>query len=136
MKWICQWMCNTFVTGSTLLTVKELIEGYMKNHVKEISPAELKNKLENNAVRLIDVREWNEYIYCKIEGAEIIPLRKIYDANLSADKEDEIVLYCHIGSRSYHAAQVLKEKGFKNVYNLRGGIDAYSVEVDPDIPRY
>lgn len=108
----------------------------MNNQVKEISPADLKEKLENDEFLLIDVREWNEYIYCKIEGSEIIPLRKIYDVNLPADKEVEIVLYCHTGSRSYHAAQVLMEKGYKNVFNLCGGIDAYAVEVDPNIPRY
>lgn len=108
----------------------------MNQTVKQITPRELKQRLENGEMVLIDVREYNEWIYCRIEGAELIPLRKIYTEHIPATEEAPIVLYCHTGQRSYQAAQILQERGYANVYNLQGGIDAYAQLVDPDIPRY
>lgn len=91
--------------------------------------------MEHDNVKLIDVRDYNEWIYCRIEGAELIPLPKIYDTNIPRD-DQSIVVYCHTGQRSHHAAQVLLQRGFTDVYNLEGGIDAYARTVNPDIPRY
>ena len=108
----------------------------MNKEVKEITPKELEKRLNKNEIQLIDVREWNEYNYCRIEGAEVITMTNIYSAVINPEEGKDMVVYCHTGVRSYHAAQILMERGFENVYNLRGGIDAYSVEVDPEIPRY
>jgi len=108
----------------------------MNESVQQYTPNELKEKLENDEAVLIDVREPREWNYCKIEGAELIPVREIQNAEIPTEDSKDIVLYCHTGQRSYFAAQVLQKRGFENVYNLQGGIDAYSREVDPDIPRY
>jgi sulfur-carrier protein adenylyltransferase/sulfurtransferase len=108
----------------------------MNGSVEQYTPQELKKKIGNDEVVLIDVRESREWNYCKIEGAELIPVREIQNADIPTDDGKDIVLYCHTGQRSYFAAQVLQSRGFENVYNLQGGIDAYAREVDPDIPRY
>ncbi len=108
----------------------------MTQNVNEITPKELEKKLADDEVQLIDVREWNEYNYCRIEGAEVITMDNIYNAVINPEQGKDMVVYCHTGIRSYHAAKILMDRGFENVYNLRGGIDAYSIEVDPEIPRY
>jgi len=107
----------------------------MDETVKKITPQGLKERLKNDDIVLIDVREYNEWIYCRIEGAELIPLAKIYDRNIPRE-DKSIVVYCHTGQRSYHAAQVLLQRGYTDVYNLEGGIDAYARTVNPEIPRY
>jgi rhodanese-related sulfurtransferase len=87
--------------------------------------------------RLIDVREESEYRTAKIEGSELKPLGQIANwANELADKGEEIVLHCHHGMRSDRACQYLAAQGFTNVKNLIGGIDEWSLKVDPSVPRY
>ena len=108
----------------------------MNTSVNQCTPEQLQEKLEGNEVVLIDVREKREWNYCKIEGATLIPLREIQQAEIPDEENKDIVLYCHSGQRSYFAAQVLQNRGFDNVYNLIGGIDAYAERVDPEIPRY
>jgi rhodanese-related sulfurtransferase len=103
----------------------------------EISSQELAEKLKGpNPPLVIDVREPNEYRFCHIEGAQLKPLGEIEDWAEELDPEAEIVLQCHTGVRSGHATMYLKHLGFKKVANLRGGIDAWSVEVDPEVARY
>jgi rhodanese-related sulfurtransferase len=103
----------------------------------EISPKELEEKLKGpNPPLLIDVREPHEYRFCRIEGAQLKPLGDIEDWAQELDREAEIVLQCHTGARSGHAAMYLKHLGFKKVANLRGGIERWSTEVDPEVPRY
>ncbi|MCK5390792.1 MAG: molybdopterin-synthase adenylyltransferase MoeB [Deltaproteobacteria bacterium] len=90
---------------------------------------------ENNVV-LLDVREYHEYDICNIEGSVLIPLGEIADRLDELNEEDEIVVHCHHGGRSMNATRFLKDKGFKNVKNLEGGIDAWAEKFDPDMPRY
>lgn len=105
--------------------------------VPEINPVALAEKLAGSSPPLlIDVREPNEYRFCHIEGAQLKPLGDIEDWARELDKETEIVLQCHSGMRSGQATAYLRRLGFKHVANLRGGIDAWSVMVDPDVPRY
>ena len=105
--------------------------------VPEITPQTLKEKLQAEKPPLIiDVREPHEYRFCHIEGAQLKPLGDIEDWAQELDPEAEIVLQCHTGVRSAHATAYLKSLGFKQVTNLRGGIDAWSVAVDPEVPRY
>ncbi|HKJ68467.1 MAG TPA: rhodanese-like domain-containing protein [bacterium] len=108
----------------------------METTVQQITPAELKIRMTNDQIILLDVRDYNEWIFCRITGAELIPLHKIYNVRIPVEDNKEIVLYCHTGHRSYFAAQVLQQRGFQKVFNLLGGIDAYAQEVDPSIPRY
>jgi rhodanese-related sulfurtransferase len=85
---------------------------------------------------LLDVREPDEYAFCAIGGSVHIPLREVPGRMGELDREREIVVVCHHGIRSFQAAAFLRARGFDNVYNLAGGIDAWSVTVDPAVPRY
>ena len=71
-----------------------------------------------------------------IAGSEHIRLNELVDRTQEIMFEEEIVVYCHHGERAFLAAQILLESGFKKVYHLTGGIDAWSQVVDPGVPRY
>lgn len=105
--------------------------------IPEINAVELAQRLaQPSPPTLIDVREADEYAYCRIEGAQLKPLGEIEQWSGELDREAEYVLQCHSGGRSGHATGYLQHLGFKHVFNLRGGIDAWSRLVDPNIPRY
>jgi adenylyltransferase/sulfurtransferase len=103
-----------------------------------ITAEELKAKQDaGEKFRLIDVREPSEYQIAKITGSELKPLGQIPNwANELAHKDEEIILHCHHGMRSDRACQFLAAQGFNNVKNLIGGIDEWSLKVDPSVPRY
>jgi rhodanese-related sulfurtransferase len=105
--------------------------------VPEINALELAQRLAApNPPIIIDVRELDEYQYCRIEGAQLKPLGCIEQWSAELDREAEYVLMCHVGGRSGQATGYLQRLGFKHVLNLRGGIDAWSATVDPKVPRY
>jgi rhodanese-related sulfurtransferase len=89
-----------------------------------------------NASLLIDVREPWEYQIAHIEGAQLQPLGQIYEWAATLDKSADYVIMCHHGGRSGMACQVLGSMGFKQLANLQGGIDAWAICVDPNVPRY
>lgn len=103
-----------------------------------ITAEELKSQIDSGEkFRLIDVREAHEYDYAKIAGAELKPLGQIMQwAQELSDKDEVIVLHCHHGMRSDRACQFLAAQGFSNLKNLIGGIDEWSLKVDPSVPRY
>ncbi len=102
-----------------------------------LSPAELKGRMERGQdFRLIDVREPAEHEVARIEGAELLPLSRFPEWADRLDPEAEIVFMCHHGIRSAQVCSYLARQGFKKLYNLSGGIDAWSSEVDPSVPRY
>ncbi len=103
-----------------------------------VTPAELKAMRERNEkLRLVDVREPDEWNAVRIEGAELIPLSQFQQlATAQLDPEDSIVLYCHHGMRSARAQQYLLTQGFSRVLNLTGGIDAWALQVEPGMKRY
>jgi rhodanese-related sulfurtransferase len=103
----------------------------------EISARDLAEKLKGpNPPVVVDVREPHEFAYCRLPGAQLKPLGQIATWAAELDPEAEIVLLCHSGARSAHATLYLRRLGFKNTHNLRGGIDAWSLQVDPSVPRY
>ena len=105
--------------------------------VEGITPAELKARRDaGEQFEIIDVREPWEHGYAHIEGSQLRPLGDIERWAATLDPQKPYVIYCHSGIRSYHACMLLARLGFKTVKNLSGGIDAWSVEVDPNIPRY
>jgi molybdopterin/thiamine biosynthesis adenylyltransferase/rhodanese-related sulfurtransferase len=105
--------------------------------VKEITPRELAQRLERgDDLDLIDVREPFEWEIARIEGARLVPLSTFPGAVESLDPEREIVVQCKVGGRSARAADVLIAAGFRNVWNLAGGITRWSDEVDPNVPKY
>ena len=107
--------------------------------IPEISVAEAQARLAApNPPRLIDVREAEEYALARIAGAELIPLSAwpALAAEKLTDPAQPLLIQCHHGGRSARATEFLLRNGFKDVTNLAGGIDAWSVEIDPSIPRY
>jgi len=103
----------------------------------EITPQELRRERgrKSNLV-LIDVREPRETEIARIEGSQLIPLRDLPRAIPHLPPQAEIVTFCHHGPRSLKARELLTGAGFANVRSLAGGIDAWSRDVDPGIPRY
>jgi molybdopterin/thiamine biosynthesis adenylyltransferase/rhodanese-related sulfurtransferase len=102
-----------------------------------ISANELKQRMDaKESLTLIDVREPWEYEAAQINGSRLIPLGELKSRMNEVPREGMIVLHCHSGYRSEQGALLLTQAGFKNVYNLEGGIDAWSRDVDPDVPRY
>jgi adenylyltransferase/sulfurtransferase len=85
---------------------------------------------------LVDVREVHEWEIGRIEGARLAPLSRFADALKTFDSAQDVVLYCRSGVRSAKAVKVLQEAGFRRVWNLDGGILAWSEEIDPTVPRY
>lgn len=107
--------------------------------VEEISVQDLKRKLDKKEdFVLIDVREPFEHQIAKIPGAKLIPLGQIESriSEIESYKGKEIVAHCHHGGRSRRALEFLKSRGFKNLKNVAGGIDDWSVEIDHSVPRY
>jgi rhodanese-related sulfurtransferase len=103
-----------------------------------ITARELRKRLDAaKDFRLIDVREEDEWTVARLPQAELVPLSQFQERALSELSPDEkIVLYCHHGVRSGRALDFLKANGYSDVIHLTGGIDAWSTEVDPSVPRY
>ena len=105
--------------------------------MQQMTVQELADRLKaGSAPILIDVREPYEFAHCHIAAAVLKPLGEIYQWSRELDKEQEYVVQCHTGSRSYQAAFMLERLGFKHVANLVGGIDEWSARIDPQVPRY
>src|SRR5438128_7685690 len=105
--------------------------------IPAMSAHELKRKMDaREPFELIDVRETFECEIAQIDGAKLIPLREIAERADELQREDPIVIHCHSGQRSAQAVRLLQQRGFANVYNLEGGIDAWSDQVDPGVPKY
>jgi adenylyltransferase/sulfurtransferase len=103
----------------------------------EITATELKQRLDRgDKLRIIDVREPNEWQINRIPGAELIPLGEVPRRYAELDPEEEIVVQCKMGSRSAKAADFLRSVGFKRVLNLKGGILDWIDKVDPSQPKY
>lgn len=106
----------------------------------EISASEVKERLEaGDRVALIDVREHSEYAICRIDGAELIPMRTIQQHLPSLKEragESRLVLYCHHGMRSLQVVNWLRRQGIPECQSLSGGIERWSLEIDPQVPRY
>lgn len=106
----------------------------------EITPLELKNRLSlGEAIELLDCREEYENQLTRIEPSTLIPMNTI-PANLQKVEgmalDRLVVVYCHHGMRSLNTVQWLRRQGVENVVSLNGGIERWSVEVDPGVIRY
>lgn len=103
-----------------------------------ILPKQLAEKIKNgDKLKLIDVREPVEYEIARIEGASLMPLSRFREwVDELESGEETIVVMCHHGIRSAQVCAYLTENGFENVFNLEGGIDSWSLDVDENVPRY
>jgi adenylyltransferase/sulfurtransferase len=104
--------------------------------IPEITPRELKTRLDRgDDLFILDVREPHEYQICNING-KLIPLGDLPKRVSELDSSREIVAHCRSGKRSADAVEFLQKAGFKKIWNLKGGILAWSDEVDPSMPKY
>ncbi len=106
--------------------------------MQEITATELKKRLDSGEdIQLIDVRQPDEYAFVKIEGAKLIPLGEIMRRMDELDESKELILQCKAGGRSAQAIEFLTRAGYQGkMSNLKGGITAWSNDVDPKILKY
>lgn len=104
--------------------------------VQQITPQALQQLLQQEKPVVVDVREDAEYAIAHLDGALHIPMGKIPSRFRELDASQPVVVLCHHGMRSQQVAQFLESKGFTQVSNLSGGIDAWAEQVDPAMPRY
>ena len=106
--------------------------------MREITATELKQKLDNGEdVQIIDVREPNEYAVARIPNSTHIPLGQVVNRMSEIDPARETVVHCKLGGRSAKAIEALTRAGFQGkLANLKGGITAWSNDVDPSVPKY
>ena len=108
----------------------------VQNGIPQITAVELKKRLDNkDDIFVLDVREPHEYQIANL-GAKLIPLGELPARAGELKKDAEIIVHCKSGGRSQKAAEFLAQNGFKKVWNLAGGITAWSNDVDPKIPKY
>ena len=106
--------------------------------MEEITATELKQRLDNgDDIQIIDVREDNEYAFNRIPNAVHIPLGQVLSRMNEIDPNRETVMHCKMGGRSARAIEAMQRMGFTGkLVNLKGGILAWSDEVDPTVPKY
>ena len=108
--------------------------------VPELSPTEFAARWPSYAtgddVVLLDVREHDELALAAVDGALHIPMREIPARIADLDSGKPLVVMCHSGGRSRRVAEFLQQNGFATVFNLKGGIEAWSAQIDSRVPRY
>lgn len=130
------------MSGRPALDAAGLPVGYPFKPEYEVTARRAREMLEGGAAVLIDVRSKDEWDRARIEGAVLIPLGELESrldeiAALSRARGDApVVAHCHLGGRSMKAALFLRQRGFDDAKSMAGGIDAWSLGVDPNVPRY
>lgn len=106
--------------------------------VARMTPEQVAKRLQEDpdALILLDVREPEEREVAAIEPSMHIPMGEVLERLDELPRDRLLVVYCHVGGRSEMIATFLETEGFEQVANLTGGIDAWSAEVDPSVPRY
>jgi molybdopterin/thiamine biosynthesis adenylyltransferase/rhodanese-related sulfurtransferase len=132
-------VCGPNPTITELIDYEEFCGTKQKDTISDVdmTPIELKASIDaGRKPILLDVREPFEYALCHLESSTLIPVDQLSHRLKELGLNDEIVVYCHVGIRSAGAVSLLRKYGFTNVKNLTGGIDAWAVQVDPEMPRY
>src|SRR6186713_2481010 len=106
--------------------------------MEEITSTELKQRLDNgDDIQIVDVREDNEFAFCRIPDSIHIPLGQVLNRMSEIDPSRETVVHCKMGGRSARAIEALQRSGYSGkLLNLTGGITAWSNDVDPSVPKY
>jgi rhodanese-related sulfurtransferase len=104
----------------------------------EITPEEVKSKLDaGESFTLLDVREPWEFETARIAGAKLMPMGEVPSrSNQELDPDDHVVVICHHGVRSMNVTAWLRQQGFEKVQSMRGGMDAWSRQIDRNVPVY
>jgi adenylyltransferase/sulfurtransferase len=107
-------------------------------HPDEVTVHELKRALDDPklGIQVLDVREPYEYQIARIEGARLFPLSTLPQRMAELDPNQSYYIHCHSGGRSLTTVQMLRERGFKHLKSVKGGIIAWSDEIDPTVPKY
>jgi monothiol glutaredoxin len=104
--------------------------------IRQLSALEVKALIDaGETFQFVDVRSDEERAIATIPGTRLLD-QAYHDELLTMDRDTPIVFHCHLGVRSQNAALYFQEHGFRNLSNLRKGIDAWSFDVDPSVPRY
>ncbi len=129
-------------------TIKELIdyeqfcgivpEPEPTSNPDEVTVQDMKKALDNLSlnVKVIDVREPFEYDIAKVEGVPLLPLSQLNERFTELDPNQQYYIHCKVGARSLQALGFLRQQGFKYVKSVKGGITAWSDEIDPNVPKY
>jgi adenylyltransferase/sulfurtransferase len=128
-------------------TIKELIDYEMfcgieppaqDENPDEVTVQEMKKALDDPklGIKVIDVRESFEYEIARIEGVPLLPMSELQNRFTELDPNTQYYLLCKVGARSHSAVEFLREQGFKYVKNVKGGTNAWSDEIDRNLPRY
>ena len=129
-------VCGKNPTITSLIDYEAFCKGKDEPVDFEISVKDLQQRLAGGEkLILVDVREPFEFSIANLNGV-LIPLRSLPARTSELDPDSEIIVYCHTGNRSARAVEFLRQSGFPKARNLAGGIDAWSVEIDPSVPRY
>jgi len=104
--------------------------------VQNLTPEQLKTLLDTRSVFLLDVRTPEELQLASLPGAYNIPLQELPTRVNELNPDAAIAVLCHHGVRSEMAGRLLERNGFAKVAHLIGGIDAWSLAIDPEVPRY
>jgi rhodanese-related sulfurtransferase len=107
--------------------------------IPQLAPADLVRWREDASREppfVVDVREPWEFDHCRIDGSVLIPLGELPRRVDELPAGRAIVMVCHTGRRSQHAAMFLEQAGFADVHNLAGGVERWAVEIDPAMKRY
>jgi sulfur-carrier protein adenylyltransferase/sulfurtransferase len=137
-------VCGTHPTVKQLIDYEQFCgvgpaapEPVTVNNATEITAVELKQRLDRgDKLKIVDVREPNEYQINRIPGSQLIPLGDVPKRYNELNPDDEIVVQCKMGGRSAKAADFLRSVGFKKILNLKGGILDWVDKVDPSQPKY
>ena len=135
-------ICGTNPTIKELIDYEEFCgirgeETVSQAAVPELTALEVKKMMdEKKPFVLIDVREPHEYQICNIPGSKLIPLGEVARRMNELNSADEIVVHCRSGQRSAQAVEFLMKAGFGKIHNLKGGVLAWSDQVDPSMPKY
>lgn len=126
-------------TAATQLDAQGLPVGYNFRPDWEVTPRQLKAMLADGAdLLLIDCRLPAEHQLCRIDGATLVPVQEAPQrlSELAEHASRRTIVYCHHGMRSLRMTGLLRQAGFADVKSMAGGIDLWSMDVDPAVPRY
>lgn len=129
--------CGISSAGTTAREARTLPAAAMDPNARDIEPTELARRLaRGEPLFVLDVREEWEHGIGHLEGATLLPMQRVPAEHSAVPRDRTVVVYCHHGLRSAMVADYLRAAGFPHVLNLSGGIDRWSTEVDPSVPRY
>jgi len=131
-------LCGTHPSIARLIDYDDFCHINTSMNPDEVTVQQLKEALDNPAlgIKVIDVREPDEFQIARLSGVELVPLSQLARRFTELDPNQSYYLHCKAGGRSMQALQFLRQQGFKELKSVKGGITAWSSEIDPSVPKY